>query len=226
MSDIRPDDPRLPKPNWGCLLFLIPIVGIAATFAAYGVLFYSGYTGGSADGERVSLTYEGCAEAVPVLLDRATRMGLGDPEAVTAPGRITLSLTLPSDPEIAARIPGSLGRTAKLTALGGETALLGPADLAGASPRLNLLMSPFTVLELTDAAAERVREHKAAHPDGEIVYLVDDEPIGRETNKKALAGNEIEIPADAENEQERVRQAAEQAVLLGSGPLPCSLQLN
>jgi len=216
------DDPRIPtRPLWGILLVLIPIVGVIAVAIAYAVTWGFGMAGRAARGETVTWRFSGCEAARPLLEDRLADVGLDGTWASAANG-YTVTTRLTGDESVDQSLPATLTTPAALEVRGGDEVLATSEDVTDASVRMDLFMVPSVLLSLDPPAAERVKEHVRAVPDGKMTFHVDGERIGWQSNTNPVAVGELEINLDLEgDEQARMRAVASWSVILDHGPLPC-----
>lgn len=213
------------KPRKGAFIFLIPIAMVVFVFVAYGFMFGLGIRGRAADGERVTLAWQGCPEARDVVARRVEGMGLGDPVFTPTDGGFRLEVTLPSDPDVAAEIPRTLATPGILRAHpvnDPARTLLTNADVARGSIRQDLTLSPWTVLSLNAAGLEKLGAFVDEEREGRVVYVLDGLPIGSVSNLKG-ATPEVELSPEGRDDRDRMHKAAARAILVDSGPLPCPL---
>jgi hypothetical protein len=219
---VDPDDPRLrQRPLWGLAILLLPILGVVFTFVAYGVMVGFGVRGRPAEGAQVTLAFTGCAEAAPVLADRLGDMGL-DPEPHDVTEGFAFDVVLPADPEVAGRIPATLAAPGRLEIHGDGAVLATHADVTGASVRMDLMMTPSTLVNLSAASADRIVKHVRAHPEGRLVFVLDGVSIGTQSNRNPVGVGEVEIAPSGLGDEERWRAVAEWSVVVDH-PLPCEV---
>ncbi len=213
------------RPRKGAILLVIPIVSVVLVAVLYVGMFTLGIRGRAADGERVTMEWEGCPEAAPILRARVERMGLGDPQLEVDGRRIRLTATLPAEPDVAAQIPHTLARRGILRAYEASTpatTLFTNADIVDVGIRQDLTLMPWTVLTLTEEARLRLQEVVLANREGRVHYTLDGEPIGSVSNLKG-APVEVELTPEGTDDRDRMHKAAARTVILASGPLPCAL---
>lgn len=211
------------QPRKGALLLLVPVALVFATLVAYVGLFALGVIGRAADGERVVLAFAACPEAQPVIARRVDGMGLGDPQFATTPEGFSLTVTLPSDPDVAAAIPTTLATPGRLVArrVGApEPVLFTEARVTSASIRQDLTMIPWTVLTLDEAGVASLLAWAREQREGRVEYLLDGAPIGEVSNTQPISA-EVELSPMLEDDRLRLHRAAEWAIVLNGGPLPC-----
>ena len=213
------------KPSAGCFFLAIPVVAILAVFLAYVWLFYNGWIGRPASGDGVEYTFRACSEAQDVVRSRVEDMGLADLEIRPTDDGFLLSMTLPSAetrPEDLARVLASPG-TFEIRA--GDRVLADIDGVASAGVRLDLTMSPSTLVVLTDSARDTVYGHMNGHPEGSMDLWLDGEKVWTMSNLKPTQNGEIEVPPDAENDRARMELAAGRGIALNNGPLPCPVEV-
>lgn len=224
---IEPDDPRLVRPSWGCLLFGVPIVAVIATFAAYAWLFASGMLGRPAQGDTVEVVFRSCAEARPIVERRVAAMGLADASFEPREAGFALVATLPEDPDVAASIPGTLATPGHfaIKAVEDGRVLVDDDGIASAGVRADLSMSPVTLVRLTDAATEELYAWVNERKEGRVALFLDDVEVWSQSNLKPMTAGELEIPPSAVDDKARMELAASRAIALGDGPLPCPVRV-
>lgn len=214
-------------PRKGCFLFAIPVALGFALVGGYVALFAAGVYGRPADGPRVTLTYQGCPEAEPMVRARIDRMGLGEPRPVVVADGFGFDVTMPADPKAAAAIPATLARPGTfqiLTEPGGEVVLDGHIDDTSVHVGAG---DPVTLVRLDDVGAQTLRDHMQAHPEGKVAWKIDGAVIGTRGNMPAEARGQLELKIITTTDlAEAVAIAAERDVILGEGPLPCPVTLT
>lgn len=219
------DAPTTPT-RTGCLIFAIVPVAVALTFLAYAVMLGLGLYGRPASGDRVTITFEACPEAGPILTDRAMSMGLTDAALHSEGARHELTATLPADPQIAASIPGTLAERGLLTVRASDGAVLADhTSVESAGVRMDIMMTPTTFVRLKRPAALSLRDHVRENPEGHLAIELDGAEVFVRSNRADLVEVELEIPPSAEDDQARMQLAAARGVVLGSGPHPCPVQV-
>lgn len=214
------------KPRPAAILLLVPLLAVLATFFAYVYLFASGWVGRAASGPEVELAFHGCPDASPVVLDRIEDMGLGRPEVRTTEDGFRLAVNLPSadtDPE---QLAGVLATTGRFEMRDGDEVLATHDDISYAGVRLDVTMSPSTLITLHDEGRDRVYARMGDKPDAKTAMVIDGEQVWAFGNRRPSMNGEFEIPPDAENDQARMELAAGRGIFLNHGPLPCDLTVD
>ncbi len=210
--------PAVMTPRPGCLLLGIPVLAIVAVFLAYVWLIFTGLAGREAAGERVEIHFEACTEAIDVVERRVAEMGLGDPDLTRQPGGFRLVATLPDDEGVAHSIPTTLSTPGFLTVHGldadlGTPPVLDHTGVSSSSVRLDLTMSPTTLVQLERDAILALRSYQKADPGGRFEIRIDGEKVAEWSNQKSLGPGELEIPPDAANDQARMELAAARGIM-------------
>lgn len=223
MSEVSPDDPRLPKRGLvGLLILSLPILGVLVMFVAYGIMWSLGTAGRGPEGESVVLGFRGCHEAQPLLEARLEDMGIPGSWTKTPDG-FEVRATLTGESEVDEAIPQVLSTPARLEIRGGDQVLATNADLKEATVRMDLFMVPYVLLRLRDDAAERVRARAKEDPGGKLWFFVDGEEIGWQSNQNPVGRGDLEINVHQSDEEQRMREVAAWSVTLDHAPLPCAV---
>lgn len=219
------DDPLQPRPSWGCLLLVIPVLVLVGGVVGYIGMFILGVRGREATGERVEMAFSTCAEARPHIADRVALMGLGDPTWTDGEGGFTLTATLPADPIDAAGIPTTLAAPGRLEIYAVEGATDASPVVAGERVEASTvhlgMEGVVTLVRLDSPGSEALRAHMVARPEGHLRFLLDGETIFERSNLPAEARGSLEIPTQGPSEQAQMRVAAARSIILDAGPLPC-----
>ncbi|MBA2320903.1 MAG: hypothetical protein H0V89_07100 [Deltaproteobacteria bacterium] len=214
-------DPVL-MPRKGALFLLIPVMLIPVVFCAWGVMLWSGLTGRQPDGDEVAIAVSGCPEAREALAARALDMGLVA-EIDDRAGGFSIRTRLPADPAAAASIPEAFPPPGQIEVRGGATILATNGDVAEATVRLDLTLSPATLLRIHPEAAGRIANFVREDPGGRIEFVLDGAPVGYQLNREVSA-NELEIWVLEGEDRERLTVAAQRGVVIDH-PLPCPVAL-
>ena len=213
------------KPRPGCVLLGIPVLAVVATFIAYAWLFWNGWVGRPASGPEVELAFEGCGEASDIVLDRLEDMGLGRPGVTRSATGFRLTTQLPSAESTAAELGAVLATPGRFEMRDGAEVLATHQDIAYAGVRLDLTMSPSTLVMLQDAGRDRVYARMGEKPDAKTHMYVDGVEVWAFGNRKPSMNGEFEIPPDAEDDKARMKLAAARGIVLNHGPLPCEVRV-
>lgn len=210
-------------PRKGALLLLIPVALIPLVFLAWGGMIWFGLAGRPADGAEVDVAVTACPEARDPLVARAADMGIV-PSVSPVGGGFVLRMALPSDPASADAVPAALTPPGVFEVRGGDAVLATNADVLEATVRLDLSLSPATLVRLRPDAAERVLAFVRKDPGDRISFWLDGEPVGFQINREVSA-NELEIWVQEGPDRERLEIAARRGVVIDH-PLPCAVDLR
>jgi hypothetical protein len=219
--DERADPVVLPRK--GALLLLIPVAMIPLVFVAWGLMIWAGLAGRPASGPEVDIGVTACPEARDVLLARAADMGL-TPAVEARPDGFVLHTRMPEDPESAASVPRALAPPGRFEVRGGDQVLATNADVTEATIRLDLSLSPATLIRLQPAAAQRVAAFVRGDEGGQIEFWLDGQKVGYQVNREVSA-NELEIWVQEGGDRARLQVAAERGVVIDH-PLPCPVAVD
>ncbi|MEZ4316741.1 MAG: hypothetical protein R3F61_04540 [Myxococcota bacterium] len=213
------------KPRKGAFILLIPVIMVIFVFVAYTAMFGLGLYGRPADGRRVDLAWKACPEAKAVVKHRVEGMGLGDPVYTDLDGGFRVTVTLPSDPEVAADIPRTLATPGVLRAHPvndpGRTVLTNE-HVTSAAIRQDLTLIPWTVLTLNTAGLAALDAFVQEDREGRLVYTIDGLPVGSVSNLKGTTP-EVELTPEGRDDRDRMHKAAARSIVLDSGPVPCPM---
>lgn len=223
MSD--PSTPLHPgkRPEGVSLLMLLPaFLGVGLLVAVAGLALQMSRDG-SASGDRVAMRFQtACpAEVGPVLMKRARDIGLGDPDLQVEAGGVVLTASLPGLGDDEAAVPALLTRPGTLQISAKDGPVLSEADVADASFDLDEGGTPITRVTLLPPARLRVEAILKADPGGALSIVVDGEPLPDRPNSIDLEGDQLRLPSGVGDNRLRARLAADRAISLSSGPLPC-----
>lgn len=213
----------------GILVLVIPIVSIVVVGLAYVVMIGVGSSGRPAEGDRVRLTFTGCADSRAVIARRVDRMGLAEPVFTDVADGYTLDVTMPEDPRAAGTIPPTLVAKGDLKVVEGEEGAVIAArdDIADVSTSMQFLDAPRTWIKLTPAASERLKAYMGANLAGHISVWVDGERVSRRKNAPPVEDGQLDVvPEGIKDDRAAVEFAAALGVILSSGPLPCSVSVH
>lgn len=213
------------KPRPGCVFLVLPIVGVALTFLAYGWLLWNGWIGRPATGPEVEIAFEGCPEAAPVVVARLQEMGLGAPPTSQRPGGFSVTAQLPTATMSPTRFAADLAVPGRLEFRHGEELLADEGDLVYAGVRLDVMMTPSTLVILEAEARDRVYARMGADPGGKTRMILDGVEVWSFSHQTPSMNGEFEIPPSAANDQERMELAAARGIALQQGPLPCPVKV-
>jgi len=193
-----------------------------------GALFLLGHLGGRPAGTRLSIRFTtSCGtQALPVLQARAERIGLGTPEWTTDPQGIGLVATMPGLDDDATAIPALLARRGLLEVRHGDTVLATQADLTKPTLELDPAGMPYDQLTFQPEVGEALTQAVAGDPKGELVFVLDGEELARRPNSIQVEGYQLKVIAGEGKTRLRMRRATDRVILLGTGPLPCEVQVG
>lgn len=212
------------RPSGGCWLLLVPIFFTLSIVVAYVGMAVLGWFGHPASGDVVAITFTtACDEAEALVRARVDGMGLGDPTYADVPGGFEVTARLPADDKVAAAIPATLARPGRveIVADSGEV-LVRPEQIDTAQLRLGT-RGPVVGVQLDRDATRALRSHMEAHPDGRIRVLLDGEAVDDRKNVPAEPRGNVEVIPPGKDETEMLGLAAEWALVIEHGPMPCDV---
>jgi len=206
-----------------------PLITASILMLATLILAILAWRGGTADGERLQIELAGtCGEAaLPILVARMEEMGLGQPHASISPHGVSLVATMPgSADDEASHIPSLLARQGHLRAGAEAAPIFTHEGIELAQIRLDESGLPYIWLELSPPAITALEAKAAADPDGTMPLVLDGvEAPARPFNKPVNDGGIRLLPGEGVT-RSRMRIAADQAIVLTHGPLPCALSVS
>jgi hypothetical protein len=208
------------------LLFRAAPVLLAVAFVvSVGSLVLLSWRGGKASGERVAMVFEAACpiEGWQELVARRARdIGLGAPEIASDGATVTLTATLPGLPDDRAAIPKLLARRGLLEMRLDQKPLASRSDLVSAAPSVDEAGQPYALLTFTADGAARIAETGDGH---DMTTLVDGEPRATWQSTDTLRDHQVRLLEGGADNRARMRRAADDALVLTHGPLPCDVRV-
>ncbi len=201
-----------------------PLIVASTLMVATATLAVLAWLGGTAEGQRLQIELNGTCSApsIPLLKARVDEMGLGDPRITSTANGVRIEATMPgTSHEEATQVPLLLARRGQLTAGPPDAPIFSRSDIESAEIRLDESGLPYTWLTLNKRALEALSAAATAHPEDEMTLRVDhiDAPA-RPYSKPVTEGGIRLLPGEGIT-RERMRVAANHAIVLTHGPLPC-----
>jgi len=224
MSD-TPPNPIQPRPKAVLLFMTAPMVFALFLMLAAGTVALLGRMGTDATGARLTLRFSGAcvAAARPFIQGRAEEIGLGEPQYAEDDGGLRLTATLPGLPDDATAMPALLARPGRFPAQHNGAVLAENADLRMVEIRLDESGMPYTWVQLGPDAVERLRAAIAADPQGKLIVYLDDEVVSERPNTAQMTDESLRVVTGEGMTADRMRVAADRAIVLHNGPIPCAL---
>lgn len=217
------------RPRGSCLFLALPIAFAAAILLGYVVLFGVGSLGIAASGERVTITFDTCADAHELVKARVDMMGLGEPEWSADGDALTLTATLPDTPA-ADGIPATLARAGTFEVRAGTDKqgelIVGHDGILKAEFSTKELGNPLIIVKMTRQAHKDLEAWMEAHNTEQITVWVDEEPILSRPAEPPFRRQEIDIRAEGEDGQLNMTRAVNWALVITHGPLPCPTRVR
>ena len=216
------------RPQGISLLMLLPAFLGVGLLAAAGAVAWQMSRDGSAAGDRVAMHFQtACpADVGPVLMKRASDIGLGAPDLRVEPAGVVLTAALPGLGDDRVAVPALLTRPGSLLISAKDGPVLTEADLDDASFDLDESGIPITRLHLLPPGRLRIEAILQADPGGALYITVDGEPLPDRPNSIGMEDNQLRLPSGTGDNKLRARLAADRAISLSSGPLPCPVTLS
>ena len=219
-------EPRPPSSPAVMVFRAAPVI-LAVLFAgSIATLAFLSWRGGTASGDRVAMTFVGACPVdtwQPFVAARARDIGLGDPDVRSDGAVVTVTATLPGLHDDRTAIPALLAREGKLEMRLAERVLATRADLVSAAPSVDEAGQPYALLTFTTEAAARIAEAGDGH---DMTTLVDGEPRAAWMSTDTLKTQSVRLLEGGADNHERMRRAADDAIVLSRGPLPCDVRAD
>jgi hypothetical protein len=219
-------EPLRPPASPGVMLFRGAPVILAVLFAvSIATLALLSWRGGKASGDRVTMTFTAdCpVDSWQTLVEaRARDIGLGNPEVASDGASVTLTATLPGLANDRTAIPALLAREGTIEMRLEAQVLATRSDLVSAAPSVDEAGQPYALLTFTTEAAERIAVSGDGH---DMTTLVDGEPRAAWMSADTLKTQSVRLLEGGADNRERMRRAADDALVLAHGPLPCAVRV-
>jgi hypothetical protein len=131
---------------------------------------------------------------------------------------------MPGLPDDATAMPALLTRPGRFTVNHNSAVLAENADLRMVEIRLDESGMPYTWVQLGPEAVERLRAAIAADPQGKLVLRLDDEVVSERPNTAQMTDDSLRVVTGEGMTADRMRVAADRAIVLHNGPIPCALE--
>ncbi|MFM2162688.1 MAG: hypothetical protein RLZZ383_2200 [Pseudomonadota bacterium] len=213
----------------GLLTLAVPISSIVLVGGLWVGMAVMGNAGRDADGPAVTLDVTACADALPIVRDRAEAMGLDVSGWAPTPHGATLPTRLPAAERSQRLIAATLAAPGRLVVRDaeGHDPIATEADLAEATAYLPFLDAPKVQAVLAPDAAKRLKAHMQGDPEGSLAFVLDDVVVTTRRNMPPEEHGELTLDRiDAEDDFARMDFAAFAGIVLSHGPLPCPVTLT
>lgn len=219
-------EPTTPLSPYRFALVSTPLLMGLGIFAAIGLFIVLTSIGGTARGERVTVTVQSSCPAdwSRLLLSRAQELGLGEPQARMDGDRARLTATLPGLEGDRVSVPALLTAQGVFEVHAAQAADQAPqgqalatsADVEEIYLQLDLSGHPFAEVHLQPLAAQRLRD--AGTP--VLLYRLDGVTVDTYDAAVPFPGT-LELHPALEHTRDELRLATDWTVLLRTGPAPC-----
>ena len=219
---MTPPNKLPPRPKAASLFMAVPVVFIGAMGLAVAVLYgLTRFGDQTASGDAVAISFSGACldRATPLLIARAEQVGM----PVTMSGS-TMSAVLPDIPDAANTIPALLVREGQFAlASKDDSVRFDNGHIDAVAIDLNTAGMPITMLKLNAAARAKL---KGMTPELELHPEIDGTPFESIKVSQLQETPEITIPSGDGRTSERMKRAADHAIVLEHGPLPCAIHIT
>ncbi len=205
------------------LMIALPAALAGVLLLSAAGLVIAGYVGRPATGERVSIhVRSSCAPAWQALLAaRAEAIGLGEPALAVAGDRVTLTATLPGNPDDRTHMPALLTSPGLLTLHpAGGTPVATQDDLVEARLSMSYMGRATVVLRPSAVTWERIR---ALPPETVLVATLDGESVALGEVLRVSRDDELHVQPALPGAAEELRMAVDWSIVLGHGTAPCAV---
>jgi len=200
----------------------VPIVFLGTLGLAVAILFgVTRFGDQTASGDQVSITFGASCidDARTQLIARAGQIGM----PATMDGE-TMTATLPDMPDAANLIPELLARQGRLSVIdpGGEP-VFDNGHIDAVAIDLNEAGMPVTMLKLNAEARAML---KTLDADLELQPEIDGEAFPKIRVSSLQDTPELSFPSGEGKTSDRMKRAADRAIILEHGPLPCRVHIT
>ena len=211
-----------PRPKAASLFMAVPIVFLGALGLAVAVLFgLTRFGAQQASGDSVIITFSASciADARAQLLARADQIGM---PATMEGGAMTA--TLPDMPDAANVIPELMVRQGRLSVVdsSGET-VFDNGHIDAVAIDLDEAGMPVTMLKLNAEARAALKDMDV---DIELQPEIDGEAFPKAKVSDLQETPELSFPSGSGKTSDRMKRAADRAIILEHGPLPCRVHVT
>ena len=211
-----------PRPKAASLFMAVPIVFLGALGLAVAVLFgVTRFGDQTASGEQVSIRFGAACidDARAQLLARAAQIGM--PASMDGG---TMTATLPDMPDAANLIPELLVRQGRLSVVdpSGQT-VFDNGHIDGVAIDLDEAGMPVTMLKLNAEARAALKDMDG---DTDLQPEIDGEAFPKSRVSTLQETPELSFPSGAGKTSDRMKRAADRAIILEHGPLPCRVHVT
>jgi len=200
----------------------VPVVFIGAMGLAVAVLYgLTRFGDQTASGDTVNISFSGACldRATPLLIARAEQVGM----PVTMSGN-AMTAVLPDIPDAANVIPALLVRKGQFALVSDdESVRFDNGNIDAVAIDLDAAGMPVTVLKLNAATRS---ELKSINTEMELRPEIDGTSIEPVKVSALQDTPEITIPSGEGRTSVRMKRAADNAIILEHGPLPCAIHIT
>ncbi len=220
--------PPAPRPRVASLFMATPIVFAGLLIIGVVGLIMLGFLGGSADGERLTVTFTtNCTDAAePMLSERVAAIGLGEPVWNRTGTTLSLTATMPGLPDDRTAVPSLLAQTGQLEIHADGAVIATSDDIQDASLEFDEGGRPLTQLDLNGGATEKLSTVTQGAPEGTLRFFLDEKELIERPNDPPVLDGRVRLVTGQGTPAARMRLATDRAIVLGHGPLPCPVTIS
>jgi hypothetical protein len=211
-----------PRPMVASLFMAAPIVFIGGLGVAVAILWgLVRFGSATATGDRMNIHFSAACmdRAAPVLQARAEQVGM-----VPRMEGSTMSAVLPDLPEAAELVPAMLVRPGKFSLVDNTgQVILDNRAIDEVAIELDKAGMPNTVIKLSADARARLDEIEST---AVLVPAIDGHSFDPISASILIESQEMTLAAGAGRTAVRMQRAADRAIVLAHGPLPCTVQVQ
>ena len=219
------------RPGGVSALMLVPLGFGVALLLGVGVLVLKFNMGSEAAGDRKTATFamqcsdpDDAEKVAQHVQGRAEDIGMGEIVVTVEGQQLHLTAIFPGLPDEDTAIPQVLSAPGRFWLEGADGVVISEADVEDASVSIDEGGDPYTRLLLLPPGQARLQEALDADPSGSMRMRVDDEQLDDRPNSIKIDGDSVRMPTGQAKPRVRMRLAADRAIALSHGPLPCELQ--
>ena len=136
---------------------------------------------------------------------------------------ISIETQLHASPNVEQTFPALIAQVGTLAIKSESSTLATREDVKSVTLELNESGVPYVSIVFYENAHQALAEHVSSHPDGQLAIYLDETLAVHRPNSAKIPEDEFKIISDSGDSRAMSLAAANRALLLKHGPLPCKL---